>query len=188
MIKPQAIEYTTQHGHTINLDDPHKLVVEQGFKCINGGTVKHSGKNVRLMVRYDNKPELAAKIAAWLEDWKHYEASKAAEFARNVPGLAELEAAKDAASNEEYRYELELNRAMDSEGGFSPRSLDTSLRDRANKLVDQYPRAAMYLRAKANHHKSTAGNKAMDLIATGGSLDDAAEILTNWVPEESIWN
>lgn len=191
--KPEAIEYTTPHGHTVILDDPKKLVVEQGFTCINGGTIKHNGKNVRLMVRYDNKPELAAQIATWLEDWKAYEEAKAAEFDLNVPGLKELEAAKDAASNEEDRYQYEFDRAMDDEGGLSPKALNTSLRTKANKLAKQYPRAALYLRAKAftrsdNHHKYGAGQKAMELIATGGSLEEATEVLNNWVPKKSIWN
>lgn len=74
MNKPQAIEHITSHGHTVVLDDPKKLVVKQGFTCIDGGSVKHNGKYVRLMVRYDDKPELAAKIEAWKSNWNEYNA------------------------------------------------------------------------------------------------------------------
>jgi hypothetical protein len=86
MNKPQAIEYTTSHGHTVVLADPKNLVVKQGFKCIDGGTAKHGGKNVRLMVRYDNKPELAAEIKSWKAAWDKYDEflSEQVELARST--------------------------------------------------------------------------------------------------------
>lgn len=190
---PQAIEYTTPHGYQVVLDSPKKLVVEQGFPCIDGGRITRGGKRQRLLVRYDNKPELAAQVKAWKAAYEKYEAEKAAEFARNVPGLKELEAAQDAADNEDYRYHHEYERAFDSEGGWSPRPIDESLREKANELAHQYPRAAMYLRAQgytyaSNFHKTAAGRKAMELIASGGNLQEAQNILRNWVPEESKWN
>lgn len=71
MQKPQAIEYQTPHKNVI-LSDPKQLVVKQGFKCISAGTVKVKGKFSPLFVRYDNKPELAAKIAEWVNGWEEY--------------------------------------------------------------------------------------------------------------------
>lgn len=74
MNKPQAVEYTTQAGHKVTLSDRDQLIVEQGYPCINGGRVKHNGKSVRLVVRYDNKPELAEMVAEWLAGLNAYEA------------------------------------------------------------------------------------------------------------------
>ena len=191
--KPEPIKYETSYGYTVTLDDPNQLVIEQGYTCINGGKIKHNGKMVKLMVRYDNKPELAAKIKDWEAAWEQYETDKAAEFDRNVPGLDELRAAQDAAYNEQARYDAEFSRMMDTGHGISPKSVDTSLAEIASELAAEYPRAAMYLQAKDytyanNHHKYGAGKDAMDLIAQGGSLEDAAEILENWLPESTMRN
>jgi len=186
MDKPK-VSYTTKSGYTVTLDDPKKLVVKQGRKCIDGGTIKHNGQTVRLVVAYDDKPELAQQVAEWQAAWAEYQTGIAAEFDRNVLGLAELEAAKDAAHNERVRYNLAMQAMMDSEDGIAPKALDETIIANAKTLAAQYPRAAMYLRAKAythasNDRKYSAGKQAMALIASGGDLSDAQDILDNWSP------
>lgn len=113
-----------------------------------------------------------------------------------ISGLSELEEAQDAAYNEDCRYQIEFDRMMNNEyndGAKPPRPIDETLARKASYLAGQYPRAEVYLRAKSytqsdNHHKYGAGKRAMELITSGGSLDEAEEILRNWLPEESIWN
>jgi hypothetical protein len=194
--RPEPIKHETTTGHTVTLDDPKQLVNPKGIPCIDGGLIRHNGNLVGLMVRYDDKPELAAKIEQWKAEWATYKAAKAAEFAANVPGLEELRKAQDAAYNEEHRYSAEFERMMDDEyndGVRPPEALNESLREKAIRLAEMYPRAAMYLRAKdytlsSNHHKYGAGERAMNLIAEGGSLEEAENILKNWLPESAKWN
>lgn len=69
--QPKPVEYETPYK-TVILDSPKQLVVKQGHKCINAGIVKHKGKFVPLVVRYDNKPELLGEIETWLEAWSEY--------------------------------------------------------------------------------------------------------------------
>jgi len=192
MNKPE-IKYTTNHGYEITLNDTKQLVISQGTPCINGGKIKHNGKTVKLMIRLDNKPELAALVETWKVELAEFEADTEARFAENVPGLNELKAAQEAAYNEDARYSAQFSRMMDSGDCISPIAVDKSLQEKADSLATEYPRAAMYLKAQSytyasNHHKYGAGKDAQAIIATGGSLQDAEEVLNNWLPEEAIWN
>jgi len=193
MDKPKPVKYYVEKmDHTVVLDDPKQLVVEQGHHCIDGGRVTHQGKTGRLMVCYDNKPGLAAEVATWKSAWEQWTAYKAAEFERNVPGLEALETAQGAAYNEQCRYDAEFARMMATGDGIGPEPVDKTLAAKASELARQYPRAAMYLRAQAftyasNIDKYSAGKEAMELIAAGGSLEDAQEILKNWLPASATW-
>jgi len=73
MNAPQAVEYTTTTSHKVVLSRKEQLVIEQGLPCISGGNVKHDGKMVKMVVRYDNKPELAAMVAEWQAAQEAYE-------------------------------------------------------------------------------------------------------------------
>ena len=193
MIDKPELEYTTKHGYEVTLSDPKQLVIVQGYSCINGGKVRHNGKMVKLMVRYDDKPDLANKVAAWQEAWEKYEAAKAAEFAANVPGLDELRAAQEAAYNEQARHDAEMEHMFATGDSILPKPINESLHEHAQQLAGQYPRAAMYLRAEdytfaSNFRKAGAGEDAMTLIARGGSIEDAEKILKNWVPENAMWD
>lgn len=107
----------------------------------------------------------------------------------NVPGLDELRKAQDAAYNEDRQYSHQMDRMMDDEqndGVNPPAPINQSLREIANNLAKQYPRAAVYLRAEgytgaSNFKKYGAGKDAMEIIATGGSIEDAKAILDNWM-------
>ena len=74
MNAPQAVEYTTTTGHKVVLSDRKQLVIVQGLPCIDGGNIKQNGEMVKLVVRYDNKPELAAQVAEWKAAQDAYEA------------------------------------------------------------------------------------------------------------------
>ena len=189
MKQPEPISYATQYKMVV-LDDPKQLIMNKGIQCIDGGTATINGKLEKFAVRYDNKPDLAAQIAAWQADWAAYKAWQAAEFARNVPGLVELRAATEAAYNEQSRYDAEFERMMSRGTGIAPRPINKALEMQASELAAQYPRAALYLRAKGytsanNVDKYGAGKRAMELIAQGGDLDAAEAILKNWLPESA---
>ncbi len=113
-----------------------------------------------------------------------------------LEGLNELRTAQDIAYNEEHRYNSEFEAMMSDDGNDGtnpPAPLNEQLRQNANVLAAQYPRAAMYLRAENYSYSNSvyqysAGIKAMELIANGGSLDEARDILNNWLPKEAIWD
>jgi hypothetical protein len=103
-----------------------------------------------------------------------------AELELNLPGLALLEAAAD----DEMRYAEQFDRMMDDEdndGARPPKSVKVAYSD----LAKQYPRAALYLKAEsyelaANYAKANAGDRAAKLLASGGEMEDAREILRTW--------
>jgi hypothetical protein len=98
------------------------------------------------------------------------------------PGLAALQAARE----DEDRYHEEFEQMMEDEGNDGarpPRPVQVAYKD----LVPQYPRAALYLRAKgfqqgANYDRMAAGTKAVKLLEAGGSESEAEAILNNWLP------
>jgi hypothetical protein len=113
---------------------------------------------------------------------------KAGEFRRNVPGLDELRA---AIAENERNYERQRK---DIEMG-APRihtynSIDT------DALRAKYPAAAAYLKAEgywmSNHYaKSSAGKKAMEIIAAGGDYKQAiADMEAEWKAhcEQHLWD
>jgi hypothetical protein len=185
-----TLNYQTPHGYTVTLSEPTQLVNSQGYPCIDGGSVRHNGQKVQLMVRIDNKPELPEQVAAFQVAWKTYQEWRT----NNVPGLKELRKAQDAAANDNERYHRSFERMMDDEGNDGarpPRRIDESLAEKATRLATQYPRAAMYLQAEGFTYASavakySAGKKAMELISTGGSIAEADEILRSW--NSDFWN
>lgn len=188
MKQPESLTYTVQ-DKTITIDSPNKIIVVDGIECLDGGIIRHNGQDVKMLVRIDNKPDLVKMVADWRAEWDAYNAYKVAELAANVPGLNELRKARDAAYNDEHRYSHQMDRMMDDEqndGVNPPTPINQSLRAIANDLAKQYPRAAMYLRAEgytlaSNYRKYGAGKDAMEIIATGGSIEDAQATLDNWI-------
>jgi hypothetical protein len=190
---PEEVNYLTPAGYTVTLESLDQLITVQGYPCIDGGTVERDGERVRLMVRYDNKPDLAEKVALWICEWDTYQQSKDANLARYVPGLCETEAASTAAYNEKSRYDAEFEHMMETGHSRVPRPVDENFRTISSELNNQYPRAALYLRAEGftysdNLHKYSAGKKAMALLTEGGDIDTVESILKNWLPESAMWD
>lgn len=105
-----------------------------------------------------------------------------------IPGLEELQAALD--SQEEYQDSFSRMMADEDNDGARPPSTPVG---NVEDLRRQYPRATLYLRAEAysqasNHHKASAGEQAMEILAAGGKEEEAAKILDNWLPEDACWN
>jgi len=105
-----------------------------------------------------------------------------------VPGLAKLRATRA----DEARYREEFERMMKDEGndGVNP---PTKPAVSSSDLAAQFPRAALYLKAESyscasNHHKASAGSKAVAILAEGGSEDEARAVLDNWLPESAYWD
>ena len=77
--QPQPIKYTIQTAnHTVVIAKESQLISYQGFPCIDGGSPMINGKSTRVIVRYDNKPELAAEINNWQAEWNTYRNAEAA--------------------------------------------------------------------------------------------------------------
>lgn len=83
MDKPKTIKYQTPHGE-ITLWQRSQLITYNGVPCIDAGHIKHNGKNVRFVVRYDDKPELAALVAQWVADWDAYNTWHESEVAATI--------------------------------------------------------------------------------------------------------
>lgn len=188
MEKPESLKYEVQ-GHNVAINTLDQIIDVDGVECLDGGIIRHNGQDAKMLVRIDNKPDLVKMVADWRAEWDAYNAYKAAELAANVPGLNELRKARDAAYNDEHRYSHQMDRMMDDEqndGVNPPTPINQSLRAIANDLAKQYPRAAIYLKAEgytlaSNFKKYGAGKDAMEIIATGGSIEDAQATLNNWI-------
>jgi hypothetical protein len=105
-----------------------------------------------------------------------------------APGVAELKAAIE--DHEQYAHEFEEMMEDEDNDGVRPPKLPTS--DVA-ALEARYPVAALYLTAQAyllasNHHKYSAGKRASEIIESGGSIEEARQVLENWLPESSTWD
>lgn len=105
-----------------------------------------------------------------------------------VPGLEQLREARE----DGMRYREECNRMMEDESndGVNPPAKPVVS---SSDLAAQYPRAALYLKAESyscasNDRKSSAGTKAMRILAEGGSEDEAQAVLDNWLPESALWD
>lgn len=185
--KPQPLTYATGTSY-----GDVSIETLDGIKTVNGERMLDGGS---CYVRISDKPDLAASVAAWEAEWQAYLAAKATQLEANVPGLDELRAAQEVAADEEARHYHAIERMMEDEhndGARPPRPLDETLRARAVMLAEQYPRAAIYLLAERytradNVNKVIAGREAMEVIATGGEIDAAKEILDNW-SSKSMWD
>lgn len=190
MEKPQPLTYETPYK-IVTVSTPENIKIVQGKECLDGGMVIHNGKLVPFYVVVSGKPELERRVAAWRAEWGEYKTAKAAELATNVPGLEELRRATDAMYNDNARYHSQFERMMENEnndGVNPPAPLDKAIHQAAYDLAAQYPRAVLYLRAEgytvaSNVNKYAAGKRAMEIIATGGSLEDAQAVLDNWAAD-----
>lgn len=115
---------------------------------------------------------------------------------KNIPGLEDLRQFANALAAAEARYQAAFERMMEDEfndGARAPQPVSEELREDYEWMVKTYPRAALYLRAESytlssNHHKYSAGKKAMQLIADGAPLEQAKAVLDNWLPETALWD
>jgi hypothetical protein len=184
MNKPEPIVYETPYK-TVKIESLAQIKTIQGKEVVDGGMVKHNGKIVPFCITIDNKPDLVELIKKFREEWETYNAYKAAEFSQNVPGLEELENARTAAYNAEQHYQIQVDQAMEDGAPF-PKNIDPALQQKAAKLAADYPRAVVYLNAKGytysnNINKYSAGKKAMEMIATGATIEEAKAVLENWL-------
>ncbi len=109
-------------------------------------------------------------------------------LATNIVGYAEL----SATIADEIRYQAEFSRMMedgDNDGVQPPQPVTFS----SSIVAKKYPRAACYIKAehysRASHdRKASAGRQAMEILLHGGSIDEANEILENWLPASAIWD
>ena len=147
------------------------------FIFINGYPIRKSARQAlekEFAERNSKEDQMAAERKAKLE--------------LQFPGLAELRAAIE----DEDRYQREFQQMMedgDNDGVKPPAPMIANV----GELQKKYPRAAAYLRAEsyryaANDAKSEAGHKAMALLENSGSIEEAEQILENWLPENAYWN
>lgn len=157
----------------------------------NGKVYTHSIGKVAL-----TQEEAETIIAAQEAEKSRIETAEQNLIDKNVPGLDKVHDAARASANESDRYQSETEAMMhdgDNDGVNSPRARDKSLAKRATALRAEYPRASVYLRAKAytgaaNTHKRAAGKKAMEILASGANITDAEATLDNWVPANAAWD
>ena len=138
------------------------------------GIVVVDGKDIDMVVRLTDKTAKAVR-----EEMKSsYIAQPHKESM--ILGLEVLRKARDTRS---YEHKA-MMRAIDS--GSSKCPLLTVTDEEVAELERQYPTAAAYLKAEnysaaSNDRKSMAGKKAMSLLISGGSADQANEIMNNWL-------
>ena len=134
------------------------------------------------------KPAFDTALAEYRDKQRAaYEAREAA-LESACPGLHALRDARE----DEIRYHDEFEQMMADESNDvarPPRPVETSYAS----LVTKFPRAALYLKAEnyscaSNDRKASAGSKAMQILANGGSEDEAKAVLDNWLPESAMWD
>nr|DAH23799.1 MAG TPA: hypothetical protein [Caudoviricetes sp.] len=109
-------------------------------------------------------------------------------FRAAIPGLKELEAAREAQAT----YREAFARAVDSGDGIYPAKPKSDLA----ALNAQYPMAAAMLRAEsysraANYHKASAGSKAVERILDGEDWEKAiSDMEAEWheATSEHMWD
>lgn len=144
---------------------------------------KYGGKVIYL--RINDKPDLAALVDEYDKKIAEQQAKAKDVLESAVPGLSEL---RDALANAEYeneRYHEQLQKMMEdgqNDGARPPKPFDESLDVKYDQLCELYPRAALYLKAERQHRtahwsdntgKGAAGKKAMEILASGGSIENA---------------
>ncbi len=105
-----------------------------------------------------------------------------------IPGLSALQ----DAINQEENYRMAFNRMMEDEyndGANPPSQPKVS----SEELSKQYPLAALYVKAEgysnASHHlKTSAGNKAKEVLERSGDMEKANELLDNWLPDNAFFD
>ena len=131
---------------------------------------------------------VAGLVVFLLQEHRLQAERKAEEFRRNVPGLDELRAAiaENERNYERQRKDIEMGAPRIHT--FTP--IDT------DALRAKYPAAAAYLKAEgywmSDHYaKSSAGKKAMEIIAAGGDYQKAiADMEAEWKAhcEQHLWD
>ena len=142
---------------------------------LDGKVAGEDGKSIRICVGF--RAATVREIRAAIE------CSRPAEPAapEAIPGLTAL---RKARSTRSYEHEM-LMRTIDSGSSRCPKQTVTD--EQVAELEAQYPAAVAYLRAEgyacaSNLDKYAAGRKAKDLLLSGGSAEQANEIMDNWLP------
>ena len=135
-----------------------------------------------------HKAEILAELRARAAAEKAEAERKAEEFRRNVPGLDELRAAIAENERNYERQRKDIDMGAPRIHTFTP--IDT------DALRDKYPAAAAYIKAEgywmsAHYAKSSAGKKAMEIIAAGGDYKQAiVDMEAEWKAhcEQHLWD
>lgn len=135
-----------------------------------------------LTVVVAGKPELEATIAAACAAEENAIANTQNALEAAIPGLATmLELERTVLADVEQAAES-FNFVMSSGSGHAPYHADEKLAETLTAMKSANPRAALYCEAAAiNHNTSWADNtgkgasakRAMEILATGGSIEDA---------------
>ena len=150
----------------------------------------------KVSVAVDPRPDLQEKVEKYNEQKAALDAyeeaesiRKTAELKANVPGLEELEALNNFVVYDQVRYLEQFNRMMEDEhndGVRHPKATDDDAEERLEAMREQFPRAALYLKAKYqaegaswadNTGMRPAGRAAMEALASGASLDEAKALM-----------
>ena len=138
------------------------------------------------MIRRTAAPTIAKHVSQLKDSFDAEEAARNEQLAKYVPGLEELREARDA----ELEYDNKFSRMMNDENNDGVRPPKRPVAN-ASELAKKYPAAETYLKAEAyelasHHQKSAAGKKALKLLESGGSVDDAKKILDNWLDHSKV--
>jgi leucyl aminopeptidase (aminopeptidase T) len=172
---------------TVEGGKPSTIVVDR--KPVPGVLFATKVNGQQVFAKLEGRTDLQKLVDDYEAELRGAEMARKAALNAAVPGLDEVMAAAAAAYNEDARYRNEFSAMMEDEGNDGarpPRPLDQSPSQRLQALQEQYPRAALYLRAKRqsesaswadNTGKGAAGRLAMEILASGGDIKDAEAAL-----------
>lgn len=154
----------------------------------DGNVVVHdAGRKIIVTV----KPEDAADVKRVFESRDATKVAREQVLTQQVPGLAEVRAASEAHHVATSRYEAARETAQEHEDFRPVTPPSPALAERHAAVREQYPRAALYVKAENqatsgswadNTGKQAAGRKAMSLIRKGASLEEAKAALAERRP------
>ena len=193
--KIEGIRYTMRADHPIVAI--RGLTLEGGIpqKAIVGGTTidvvafetRVEGKQVQASVA--TNPGLAEAVAEYHARVEAARKAEAAALEAAVPGLAEIRMLSDLVGADAARYEREMDAMMEDEnndGVRPPKAIAENVAEKLRGLLAGNERAALYIRAKRqdegvswadNTGAGAAGRKAMEILAGGGTIEEAKAAL-----------
>lgn len=166
---------------------PQKYAIDGKLIDVVAFETKINGRPVA--TRVAGHPDLEQAVADYKSQTEAYKQAGQDAMESAIPGVHALLTLADDASNDEVRYAEAFDRMMEDEGNDGvrpPRPVNSARAEKLAAMLKEFPRAALYLRAKQqnesahwadNTGKGAAGKKAMEILESGGSIEDAESAL-----------
>lgn len=176
----------TRYNDPITLFTPYAKSFEKAGK--DPSQIRYLRGSDKFFIRVQAAPAIELEIDRIKKDDDAAKEAREVKLAEAIPGLRQLQAAIES----EAQYFESFNKMMEDENNDGVNA-PSAPAESSDALRAKYPKAAAYAKAQgysyASHfEKAGAGKKAMRLLEAGGTVEEANEVLENWLPESAKWN